>query len=270
MNTTSPRGAPLLAVDAVTVAFGGLVAVDDAAFVANAGEITAVIGPNGAGKTTLLNVVSGFLRPDSGSIRFGGLDITGVAPDRIAQLGVSRTFQNVEIVPELTTAENVLVACRTPRHVPRRARRGHAAARVLAVLDQLGLAAHADVLAGDLSYGAAKLVALARLVVGDAALLLLDEPGAGLPAGQLAELGETLSRLAAEHGRTVVLIDHNMQLVLRYADRVVVMHHGRVMATGTPAEIRADPAVIDVYLGRVAPPEPVATPARVGSTRAGA
>lgn len=253
--------AAMLEVDRVSVRFGGLRALDDVSLHAREGEITALIGPNGAGKSTLLGTVSGFTRADTGRVAFRGQDITGMRPSESVGLGLARTFQDLEVLPQLTVAENVLLGF--PRQLstklwrlfltPRAANRDHreTVQRTLDLLVQVRLADRADALAADLSYGEQKLLVIARLLATGADMLMLDEPGAGLPDANLHQLGALL-RQAVTDGRTVLLVDHNMDLIMNYADRVTVLHHGRVIASGTPAEIQADPRVIDVYFSRTA------------------
>ena len=265
MNTayvdgTLPGTKPILSVEEVTVRFGGLTAIAGASFELEPGKITALIGPNGAGKSTMLNVVSGFIQPDEGRVLFKNADITNIKPYAGPAAGFSRTFQDLEVVERLTVCENVIVAFlgqigeRLSRVVftPRawhRERRRHLE-RALDLLEVVGLSEQADTLASDLAYGMQKQLVLARLLATDAELLMIDEPGAGLPATSLDLVGGILSDVVAERGKTVLLVDHNMQLVLKYAQRIIVLHHGRVIATGTPDEIRSNADVIRVYLSR--------------------
>jgi branched-chain amino acid transport system ATP-binding protein len=251
---------PLLEARSITMKFGGLTALSDASLVVQPGTVTALIGPNGAGKSTMVEILSGFRLPTSGDVLFRGTSILGVKPHTLVQHGMARSFQDVEIFGLLTVAENIALAC---QHQPddsmwtlltrwRRSARGQAEvrAKVTDILHRLGLFAHADELTGNLSYGLQKQVIVGRLLATDAELLILDEPGAGLPRAAVRELGELLRQVVATEDRTVLLIDHNMELVLEFADMVHVLHTGRVIVSGPPAEIRDNEEVLDVYLSR--------------------
>jgi ABC-type branched-subunit amino acid transport system ATPase component len=265
--TMAPQ-TPLLQARDITVRFGGLVALRDAGIDVRPAAITALIGPNGAGKSTLLDVISGFRKPDRGHVSFRGQDLLSFSPHKMAGLGVARTFQNVEVFGRLTAAENVALAVpgRDGESVtsliarPRRARasRRHALARAGELLEAVGIGKHADELAGQLSYGVQKMLVLARLMATEAELLMLDEPGAGLARTSLDDLAGHMRTLVTESGKTLLFVDHNMQLVLDIADFVYVLHHGEVIAGGTPAEIRVNRRVADVYLsGETAPVDEV-------------
>jgi ABC-type branched-subunit amino acid transport system ATPase component len=265
--TMAPQ-TPLLQARDITVRFGGLVALRDAGIDVRPAAITALIGPNGAGKSTLLDVISGFRKPDRGHVSFRGQDLLSFSPHKMAGLGVARTFQNVEVFGRLTAAENVALAVpgRDGESVtsliarPRRARasRRHALARAGELLEAVGIGKHADELAGQLSYGVQKMLVLARLMATEAELLMLDEPGAGLARTSLDDLAGHMRTLVTESGKTLLFVDHNMQLVLDIADFVYVLHHGEVIAGGTPAEIRVNRRVADVYLsGETAPDDEV-------------
>lgn len=251
--------APLLEVAGASVLFGGLAALDDVSLAVAPHTITALIGPNGAGKSTLMNAITGFRPLSAGQVRFRGADITGVASHHAVGLGMARTFQDLEVMQRLTVAENVLLGLQDQPGerlgslllAPRRTRRRHLAdvQRVLDILALVGIVEQADVVASELSYGQQKLLVLARLLATDADLLMLDEPGAGLPAVNLHQIG-TILRGMVDRGKTVLLVDHNMELIMTYADHVVVLHHGKVIASGPPKVVQADPRVIDVYFSR--------------------
>lgn len=271
----------MLEVEHASVSFGGLRALNDVSVRAEEGQVTALIGPNGAGKSTLLGAVSGFTRLDEGRVTFRGQDITDMRAHQGVGLGLARTFQDLEVMQRLTVAENVLLgvpdqpAERLSRLLltPWVANRAHRenVQKTVDLLDHVGLLDRADTLASDLSYGEQKLLVVARLLATGADMLMLDEPGAGLPDINLHQIGSVL-REAVTDGRTVLLVDHNMDLIMNYADRVTVLHHGQVIATGTPAEIQANQDVIDVYFSRshTTQDEPDAAPATAGTPQNGA
>jgi branched-chain amino acid transport system ATP-binding protein len=238
--------------------FGGLQAVADLSFAVPRGIIKAVIGPNGAGKTTLFNLVSGYALPDTGSVRFLGEDVRGLPAHQLAGRGMARTFQQIQLVPGMTVLENVL----TGRHrhtragffssmlrLPRTVREGRAAReRCRETLDFLGLADQADAEAVSLAYGRQRLVELARALVCEPELLLLDEPAAGLNMRETEDLAETIRRINAT-GLTVLLVEHDMGLVMNISHEILVLGAGRRVAEGTPRDIQGNPDVIKIYLG---------------------
>jgi branched-chain amino acid transport system ATP-binding protein len=240
---------PVLEVAGVTVMFGGRKALDGVSLTAAPGEVTGLIGPNGAGKTTLFNVVTGLQAPQRGSVRLGGVDVTRTPPYRRARHGLARTFQRLELFGLLTVRENVELAVsvrrgrrgRPGRHL--RARRGAAE-----VLDLVGLADVGHVRADELPTGKARLVELARALATSPRVLLLDEPASGQDDGETEAFRDVLTAVAAD-GIAVVLVEHDVQLVMRTCARVHVLDVGRVLAVGTPREIQSDKAVLDAYLG---------------------
>jgi len=231
----------MLEVDEVTVRFGGVVAVDGASIQARSGEITGLIGPNGAGKTTLFNVITGVQPSTAGTIHLDGTDITKLATHRRAKMGMSRTFQRLELFWTLTVADNVRVAAELARH-------GDPTALTDELLERVGISHLADEPSGSLPTGSARLVEVARALASTPRVLLLDEPASGLNESETLALGALLRQLTAD-GLAVVLVEHDMSLVMEICDHVSVLDLGRIIASGPPAEVRTQPAVIEAYLG---------------------
>ncbi|MDB5573806.1 MAG: transporter related [Tardiphaga sp.] len=249
----------ILNVTDVSISFGGVKAIDGVSFKVDPGQIFSIIGPNGAGKTTLFNVVSGLYEASNGRVELDGQDVTAMAPDALAARGLSRTFQNLQIFQRMTAAENVMVG----RHLQEKCNlfadllrlpsvtRQNAATReaALAFLDQVGLRDRADMLAGSLSYGACKRLEIARALAAGPRVLLLDEPAAGCNAVETEEIDRLIARVAAQ-GIAVVLVEHDMKLVMKISNRILVLERGRPLIEGTPREVRDNPAVLEAYLGK--------------------
>jgi ABC-type branched-subunit amino acid transport system ATPase component len=231
-----------LRAEGVSKSFGGVHALDSCSLSVPAGGITGLIGPNGSGKTTLFNVMTGYERPDSGQVFLGGRQITGAPPSRVFALGVGRTFQLTRIFPRMTVLENMLVP--SQRGHSRREHREHA----LDLLAFTGIAGHADKLAGTLSYGQRKLLELAYVLVADPAVVLLDEPAGGVNPSLIHHIADRI-RDMNKAGKTFLLVEHNMDFVMNLCDQVTVLDSGAVVASGPPETVRADPRVLDAYLG---------------------
>lgn len=230
-----------LQIDHVRVAFGGNLVLDDVGLDAPTGQVTALIGPNGAGKTTLFDVITGVLEPQAGTVTLDGEDLAGQGVHRRARAGLGRTFQRLELFGTLTVRENLQVAAAV---LPRRSR----TTAVDAAIERLGLGRIADERSGALPTGTGRLVELGRALVAGPKVLLLDEPASGQNTHETETFSALLSRLAGE-GLTVLLVEHDMDLVMRTADRVHVLDFGQVIASGSPDEVRADPNVQAAYLG---------------------
>jgi branched-chain amino acid transport system ATP-binding protein len=244
---------PVLAVESLRVQYGNVVALNDVSFTAARGELLGLIGPNGAGKTTLIDALTAYTPPTSGTVVFEGQSTRGVRPHRLSRRGLVRTFQSVELFDDLTVEENLAVAAQPPSLIGALGTvfglgRDGVSEDVAWAMSVTGLESVAERYPTELSHGQRKLVGVGRALACRPSLLLLDEPAAGLDTDETQELGRRLQSLPG-HGVTVLLIDHDMGLVLGICDRVLVLDFGNLIAAGRPAEIRANPAVIEAYLG---------------------
>jgi branched-chain amino acid transport system ATP-binding protein len=250
----------ILQIDAVGRHYGGVRAVDGVTCTVAERSITALIGPNGAGKTTLLNIASGVTPPSFGKILFAGQDITGKPSFQICQAGIARTFQTPQLFPTMSVLDNVMVGT-TPRGrinlfeialgISARGAEAQLRREALHLLEQLGLRAMADTLVGNLPFGLQRLVEIARGLASQPKLFMMDEPASGLSRAETEELKLVIQRIAGQ-GTTVLLVEHNMQLVMSTASHVMVLDKGKLLATGSPAQVQSNPAVKAAYLGTYA------------------
>lgn len=250
---------PLLEVKGLTVQFGGVKAVDGIDFTVHKGEVFTLIGPNGAGKTTTFNLISGLYRASAGEIRLDGYVISPLPAHRVAALGIARTFQNIELFEHATVLQNLLIGCHSLKrgtmwqdalftHGARR-RELEFRAQVEQVIDFLDLQHYRDMLVDGLPYGVRKIVELGRALAMKPRLLLLDEPSSGLNPEETQDMAYWIEDIRDDLGITVVMVEHDMSLVNRVSDRVLALNYGKVLATGSAAEVQSDPSVIEAYLG---------------------
>jgi branched-chain amino acid transport system ATP-binding protein len=236
----------LLEVEGLSKRFGGLLAVKDVSFTIAAGEITGVLGPNGAGKTTLFNLLTGFIRPDAGMVRFDGQPITGLKPHRIVNLGLARTFQLARPFAGMTVLENAVVGCLAPRVHGQ----GNTERRAREILELVGLLPKADMPVEVLTYGDLRRLEIARALATKPKLIALDEPFAGLGTAEIEPLAALIKRLHAQEGLTILIIEHKLREFMQLVSRVIAIDFGEIIAVGPPAEIVRHPKVVEAYIGR--------------------
>jgi len=247
---------PILEARGLRKAFGGLVAVEDVSFGVSAGAMHSIIGPNGAGKTTLFNLLSGRYKPTSGSVIYKGQDISKVPVFQRAQMGIGRSFQITNIFPNLTVFENARLAAQAHGHdsfrfLRRTSSFRHYEQRAAAVLEITGLSSAAYQLASALPHGGKRKLELAMILAPDPEIMLLDEPTAGMASEQVPELMHVIDNIRQQGGKTIVMVEHNMSVVMSISDKITVMHHGQLLAEGTPLEISSNKVVQEVYLGEL-------------------
>ncbi|HLL80097.1 MAG TPA: ABC transporter ATP-binding protein [Ktedonobacteraceae bacterium] len=240
----------LLEAKGVSKAFGGIRALEACSITVEQGSITGLIGPNGSGKTTLFNVMTGYEQVDAGQVLFEGRSITNVTPDKVFRLGVGRTFQLTRVFPRLTVLENMHVAAQRGnlRGLLSRWSSSHEQQRALELLDFVGLTRLKNLPAGNLSYGQKKLLEFAYILIAEPQVILLDEPAGGINPTMINYLTERI-RTLNERGVTFLIVEHNMEFVMGLCDRIMVMHRGTKIAEGAPDEVRANPEVLEAYLG---------------------
>lgn len=248
----------LLHIDGLTKQFGGLTAVDDVTFGVETGETRAVIGPNGAGKSTLINCITGLLTPTSGTVEFAGQDVTGVPPHEAVQAGMSKSFQTASLFPDMTVAENVEIAALAAEHgsysldfLKRRDEMDEVHDIVDRMVDAVGLASERGIDAKNLPYGDKRRLEIAVALASEPEMLFMDEPTAGMSPDETADTVDLVEELQESLGLTILVVEHDMEIIFRIADRILVLNRGAVIADGPPSEVQGDPEVQEAYLGGV-------------------
>jgi branched-chain amino acid transport system ATP-binding protein len=259
MEARATQAQPALSIEHIAVHFGGLVAISDMNFVVNEGEVVSLIGPNGAGKTTAFNVITGFLRPTKGEVRYRGSSLNNLKPHEVTSLGLARTFQRTSVFQSVTVFENVLIGLHRRGRSrlwdtllalpPERESEQDLKARAADILALVGIQHRSRQLAGSLAYGDQRLLGVALGLAADPSMLLLDEPVSGMNATETARFMQLLARIR-ELGITILLVEHDMPMVMGVSDRIVVLNYGRIIAEGPPAAIQGNPEVISAYLGQ--------------------
>ena len=259
MDAAVSQTKPVLAIDHIAVNFGGLVAISDMSFSVNDGEVVSLIGPNGAGKTTAFNVITGFLRPTRGQVRYRGTSLNNLRPHEVTSLGLARTFQRTSVFQNVSVFENVMIALHrrgrsrlwdTLLALPReRQSESELRARASEILALVGIERRAHELAGSLAYGEQRLLGVSLALATDPSMLLLDEPVSGMNETETARFMQLLKRLRGLN-ITILLVEHDMPMVMGVSDRIVVLNYGRIIAEGPPAAIQGNPEVIRAYLGQ--------------------
>jgi branched-chain amino acid transport system ATP-binding protein len=249
-SSRGPASAPILKTELLTVRFGGLVALSQVNFEVQRDEVRAIIGPNGAGKSTFFNCLTGVLRPTAGRVVFNGEEITGLPPNLVSQKGIARSYQITNIMPNASTLENVRIAAQSRRHAWNMIRHHSEFVdineKAESALDSVGLLAKAHELAANLSHGEQRNLEIGIALATEPALLCLDEPTAGMSAAETADTMLLVQRIAKKH--TILIVEHDMEVVMELADRITVLHYGSILAEGTPEEIQQNPKVLEVYL----------------------
>jgi branched-chain amino acid transport system ATP-binding protein len=244
------QSAPILRIEQLSIRFGGLAALNEVSLEVQRDEVRAIIGPNGAGKSTFFNCLTGVLRPSSGRVVFNGEDITGLSPNKISQKGIARSYQITSVMPNASTLENVRIAAQSRRHGWSMLSHHSAFAdineKAKAALDAVGLLGKADELAANLSHGEQRNLEIGIALATEPSLLLLDEPTAGMSAAETHDTMELVRRIAKD--LTILIVEHDMEVVMELCDRITVLHYGEILAEGTPEEIQQNPKVLEVYL----------------------
>jgi len=249
-SRTATGSAALLRTESLTVRFGGLLALSGVNFQVGAGEIRAIIGPNGAGKSTFFNCLTGVIRPTAGRIHFNGESISGLAPNEVSRKGIARSYQITNILPNATTLENVRIAAQSRKHawnmLTHHRDLRDIIAKAQSVLEAVGLKGKEDELAANLSHGEQRNLEIGIALATEPKLLCLDEPTAGMSAAETHETMQLVRRIASD--LTILIVEHDMQVVMSLADRITVLHYGEILAEGTPGDIQRNPKVLEVYL----------------------